>query len=80
MSLGMDRRKVAVFQHVALDDRFRLCVGVPNRRRAFPVRIQSKADLAARNPWRIEAWENPFARDGPASPFLAGERPLQRRA
>ena len=39
----------------------------------FPVRIQSEADLAARDPWRIEAWENPFARDGPASPFLAGD-------
>ena len=40
---------------------------------AFSVRIQSEADLAARDPWQIEAWENPFARDGPASPFLAGE-------
>ena len=39
----------------------------------FPVRVQSKADLAARDPWRMEAWENPFARDGPASPFLADE-------
>ena len=38
----------------------------------FLVRVQSEADLAARDPWRIEAWENPFARDGPASPFLAG--------
>ena len=37
------------------------------------MRVQSEADLAARDPWRIEAWENPFARDGPASPFLAGE-------
>lgn len=44
---------------------------------AFPVRIQSRADLAARDPWRIEAWENPFARDGPASPFWAGERMLE---
>ena len=44
---------------------------------AFPVRIQSEADLAARDPWRIEAWENPFARDGPASPFLAGEAMLE---
>ena len=42
----------------------------------FPVRVQSEADLAARDPWRIEAWENPFARDGPASPFLAGEAML----
>ena len=44
---------------------------------SFPVRIQSEADLAARDPWRIEAWENPFARDGPASPFLAGEAMLE---
>ena len=44
---------------------------------AFPVRLQSEADLAAREPWRIEAWENPFARDGPASPFVAGERMLE---
>ena len=44
---------------------------------AFPVRVQSEADLAARDPWRIEAWENPFARDGPASPFLAGEAMLE---
>lgn len=43
----------------------------------FPVRIQSEADLAARDPWRVEAWENPFARDGPASPFLAGEAMLE---
>ena len=44
---------------------------------AFKVRVQSEADLAARDPWRIRAWENPFARDGPASPFLAGERMLE---
>ena len=44
---------------------------------AFPVRVQSEVDLAARDPWRIEAWENPFARDGPASPFLAGEAMLE---
>ena len=44
---------------------------------AFPVRIQSEADLAARDPWRIEAWENSFARDGPASPFWAGEAMLE---
>ena len=43
----------------------------------FPVRVQSEADLAARDPWRIEAWENPFARDGPASPFLADEPMLE---
>ena len=44
---------------------------------AFPVRIQSEADLAARDSWLIEAWENPFARDGPASPFMAGEAMLE---
>ena len=44
---------------------------------AFPVRVQTEADLAARDPWRIEAWENPFARDGPASPFLADEPMLE---
>ena len=43
----------------------------------FPVRIQSEADLAAREPWQIEAWQSPFARDGPASPFLAGDRMLE---
>ena len=43
----------------------------------FPVRVQSEADIAARDPWRIEAWENPFARDGPASPFLADEPMLE---
>ena len=30
-----------------------------------------------RDPWRMEAWENPFARDGPASPFWAGEAMLE---
>ena len=44
---------------------------------AFPVRIQSEAELAARDPWRIEVWENPCARDGPASPFLDGEAMLE---
>ncbi len=44
---------------------------------AFRVRLQLEADLAAREPWRIRAWENPFARDGPASPFLAGGRMLE---
>ena len=43
----------------------------------FRVRIQTEADLAAHEPWRIEAWENPFARPGPASPFLAGEPMLE---
>ena len=44
---------------------------------AIPVRIQSEADLSAHVPWRIRAWENPFARDGPASPFWAGEAMLE---
>ena len=35
----------------------------------FWIRIQSVADLLARGPWRILCWENPFARNGPASPF-----------
>ena len=44
----------------------------------FPIRIQAEADLAAGAPWGLHAWEDPFARDGPASPFwdapmLAGE-------
>ena len=44
----------------------------------FQIRIQSVADLLAAVPWRLLAWENPFARDGPASGFwdltmLAGE-------
>ena len=43
----------------------------------FPVRIQSEADIPARDPWKIAAWENPFARDGPAAPFWAGERMLE---
>ena len=44
---------------------------------AFRVRVQSEADLSARDPWQIEAWENPFARDGPASPFLSGDPTLE---
>ena len=32
----------------------------------FPVRVRSKADRAASDPWRLLAWEDP---DGPASPF-----------
>ena len=40
------------------------------------MRLQSEADLVARDPWRIAAWENPFARDGPASPFVTGEAML----
>ena len=43
----------------------------------FPVRIQAEADLAARDPWRILAWENPFAKGGPASPFWAEEPMLE---
>ena len=44
----------------------------------FAIRVQSKADLLASVPWRILAWENPFARNGPKSPFwdlpmVAGE-------
>ena len=44
----------------------------------FGIRIQSVADLLARGPWRILCWENPFAKNGPASPFwdklmLAGD-------
>ena len=44
----------------------------------FRIRIQSVADLMARDPWWILSWENPFARNGPAAPFwdgpmLAGE-------
>lgn len=44
----------------------------------FPIRIQSAADLMACIPWRLLAWENPFARNGPASgfwdlPMLEGE-------
>ena len=44
----------------------------------FPIPIQSAADLLASVPWRILAWENPFAKHGPASafwdlPMLAGE-------
>ena len=35
----------------------------------FEIRIQSEADLLAREPWRLQAWENPFARDGPLAPF-----------
>ena len=44
----------------------------------FEIRVQSEADLLARKPWRLHAWENPFARDGPLAPYwdapmLAGE-------
>ena len=36
----------------------------------FPVRLQTAADLAAAR-FGILAWEDPFAEDGPASPFWA---------
>ena len=35
---------------------------------AFPLRLQGAADRAAA-PWGLRAWEDPFAGDGPASPF-----------
>ena len=34
----------------------------------FPIRIQTKADLAAER-FEMLAWENPWTADGPASPF-----------
>lgn len=34
----------------------------------FPVRLQTAADLAARD-WGLLAWEDPYAENGPASPF-----------
>jgi len=34
----------------------------------FPVRLQTAVDLAAAR-FGLHAWENPFAEDGPASPF-----------
>ncbi|MCY4405360.1 MAG: hypothetical protein OXC15_03250 [Rhodospirillaceae bacterium] len=34
----------------------------------FPVRLQTAADLAAAR-FGLHAWEDPFAEDGPASPF-----------
>ncbi len=34
----------------------------------FPIRMQTEADLEA-DRFEMLAWENPFARDGPASPF-----------
>ena len=41
--------------------------GLPERG-PFPVRLQTVADLAARR-FGLLAWEDPFAEDGPASPF-----------
>ena len=43
--------------------------GLPERG-PFPVRLQTVADLAARR-FGLLAWEDPFAEDGPASPFWA---------
>ena len=37
----------------------------------FPVRIQSDADLAAMEEWRLLAVQDPFDEDGPISPFWA---------
>ena len=37
---------------------------------AFPLRIQSEADLEAAS-WGLHAWEDPFAEEGPAAPFWA---------
>ena len=36
----------------------------------FPVRLQTAGDLAAAR-FGLHAWEDPFAEDGPASPFWA---------
>ena len=36
----------------------------------FPVRLQTAVDLAALE-WGMLAWEDPYARDGPVSPFWA---------
>ena len=36
----------------------------------FPVRLQTAADLAALD-WGLLAWEDPYAENGPASPFWA---------
>ena len=41
--------------------------GLPERA-PFPVRLQTAADLAAAR-FGLHAWEDPFAEDGPASPF-----------
>ena len=37
----------------------------------FPVRIQTDADLAAMEEWRLLAVQDPFDKDGPISPFWA---------
>lgn len=58
---------------------WRARAGVPEYEDApFPVRIQSERDLDAGAPWRMHAWEDPFAEAGPLAPFwdapmLAGE-------
>ena len=41
--------------------------GLPERA-PFPIRLQTAADLAAAR-FGLYAWEDPFAEDGPASPF-----------
>ena len=43
--------------------------GLPERG-PFPVRLQTPGDLAAAR-FGLLAWEDPFAEDGPASPFWA---------
>ena len=37
---------------------------------AFPVRAQTRADLAAAG-WGVLAWEDPLGKEGPTSPFWA---------
>ena len=44
----------------------------------FPVRLQAAADLAALD-WGLLAWEDPYAENGPVSPFWArGPMPVGR--
>lgn len=43
--------------------------GLPERA-PFPVRLQTAVDLAALE-WGMHAWENPYAEDGPPTPFWA---------
>ena len=37
-------------------------------RAPFPIRLQTVTDLAAKA-WGLLAWEDPFAEEGPVSPF-----------
>ena len=54
----------------AYREAWRARAGVPAYEDApFPIRIQSEADLLARAPWRMHAWEDPFAAGGPLAPF-----------